>query len=293
MNSSPIDKSGLPEWGSHRTYWHGITSGIVNTGIGDIKPSLTGVFKILNPNVSDPIFIIGQSRSGTTFLGSCISKVKEISYHVEPLFSQIICRDLQLGCIGERDAKQRFEVSFKSLMRSRLESNLRYAEKTPMLSSIMEELSKFFPEAQFINIVRDPRDQVASWRTRPNLRRDNPPLNWNFDGGWKWSELSPVQRAAMLWVQETNRTINVGRGLGPRRNMEFRYEDFVGEPELIGKQVLDFLGVDDLVSRSAFLRKALSAKSDAIGRWKKDLDEDEVRHICEIAGSLMREFRYL
>ena len=41
--------------------------------------------RMFSPNLDKPIFIIGAPRSGTTFLGSCLGELPEISYHFEPI----------------------------------------------------------------------------------------------------------------------------------------------------------------------------------------------------------------
>src|SRR5947207_79174 len=40
--------------------------------------------RALDPRLHRPIFIIGAPRSGTTFLGDCIGRMPEVSYHFEP-----------------------------------------------------------------------------------------------------------------------------------------------------------------------------------------------------------------
>ena len=46
----------------------------------------------LDPRLHRPIFIIGAPRSGTTFLGSCLGRMPEVSYHFEPRLTKAAAR---------------------------------------------------------------------------------------------------------------------------------------------------------------------------------------------------------
>src|SRR5215467_14788000 len=44
------------------------------------RPSM----RALDPRLHRPIFVVGAPRSGTTFLGNCLGRLPEVSYHSEP-----------------------------------------------------------------------------------------------------------------------------------------------------------------------------------------------------------------
>ena len=55
----------------------------------------------LDPRLHRPVFIIGAPRSGTTFLGSSIGRMPEISYHLEPRLTKAAARCVYDGSWSE------------------------------------------------------------------------------------------------------------------------------------------------------------------------------------------------
>lgn len=89
-----------------------------------------------------------------------------------------------------------------------------------------EELMALFPDLLFLNVVRDPRAQVASM---------NRAIIHDFD-----STLN-----AMAWVHAHR----VGQALvenHPERVLTIRYEDFLSEQELTLREICQFIGMDFL-----------------------------------------------
>lgn len=106
----------------------------------------------------------------------------------------------------------------------------RWADATPENSHYIYPLSKLFPEARFIHLLRNPHDVARSLmkfsRTSAAAR------DYNHDEAYRtWMRLT---RAA--WLGE--------RALGPARALRVRYEDFTGQPEQAFRQVMAFLGED-------------------------------------------------
>src|SRR5215213_3928585 len=48
--------------------------------------------RALDPRLSEPVFVLGAPRSGTTFLGSRLGLVSEFSYHFEPRLTKAAAR---------------------------------------------------------------------------------------------------------------------------------------------------------------------------------------------------------
>src|SRR5690348_8281009 len=58
--------------------------------------------RALDPRVHRPIFVIGAPRSGTTFLGGCIGRLPEVSYHLEPRLTKAAIRRVYDGSWTDR-----------------------------------------------------------------------------------------------------------------------------------------------------------------------------------------------
>lgn len=104
----------------------------------------------------------------------------------------------------------------------------RWADATPENSHFVYPLSKLFPQARFIHLLRNPHEVARSLmrfsRTSAAAR------DYNHDEAYRtWMRLT---RAA--WLGE--------RALGRGRVLRVRYEDFTGQPEQAFRRVMDFLG---------------------------------------------------
>ena len=102
----------------------------------------------------------------------------------------------------------------------------RWADATPENSHYIYPLSKLFPGARFIHLLRNPHDVARSlMRFSRTGARD-----YDHDEAYRtWTRLT---RAA--WLGE--------RALGRARMLQVRYEDFTGRPEQAFRRVLAFLG---------------------------------------------------
>ena len=123
----------------------------------------------LDPRLHRPVFIIGAPRSGTTFLGNCIGRLPEISYHFEPRLTKAAARCVYDGSWSERRSAMVFRLSYSALLLAALDGGIRFAEKNPENSFVVPFLASAFPAAQFVHIVRDGRDAAVSHAEQPWL----------------------------------------------------------------------------------------------------------------------------
>lgn len=150
------------------------------------------------------------------------------------------------------------------------------------------ELIALFPDMLFLNVVRDPRAQVASM---------NRAIIHDFD-----SYLN-----AATWVEAHA----LGRELAaryPERVLTIRYEDFLSNQEAVLRRICTFFGIefrDDMldVSRSdeakritglsALWESNLSAPLKAnADKFRKSLSMEEIEVIETVAGELMEYYGY-
>lgn len=97
----------------------------------------------------------------------------------------------------------------------------RWAEKTPMYTLHLDFIDRLFPTAQYLHLVRNGRDVVASHRDR-----------WGFKA---------AARSVSQWVKYITLARVFGHQKGPDRYHELRYEQLVLYPERQMRQVLTFL----------------------------------------------------
>lgn len=101
----------------------------------------------------------------------------------------------------------------------------RWGDKRPSYVSNLEIVRQLYPTAQFVHIVRDGRDCVASLKG-------------------KWWHRGGSYEAVSRWAQAVDHAARATRRLGPDTFYELRYEDLVRDPERELTGLCGFLGED-------------------------------------------------
>jgi hypothetical protein len=263
--------------------------------------------RALDPRLHRPIFIIGAPRSGTTFLGNCIGRMPEVSYHFEPRLTKAAA-----GCVYDRSWSERrsaaaFRLSYSALVLAALHGGRRFADKTPENSFIVPFLASTFPVAQFVHIVRDGRDAAVShvekpWLTAASAARGRRGPDGQFRGPhprW-WVEqdrrdefavVPDIVRTAWCWRRFTEAALEGLATLPRERVFEVRYESAVSDPMSTADLLGEFLGAS-AAGRQALRAGLARARMDSVGRWRKALGERERTDVEREIGSLLARVGY-
>jgi hypothetical protein len=260
------------------------------------------------PKLERPVFIVGAARSGTTFLGDCIGRIPEITYHHEPPATKAAGRYVYEDLWGFRRSRWFFRMVYSWMVRVEGDGDLRFSEKTPTNIFLIPFLSKAFPESQFIHIIRDGRDAASSHMHKPWLRAEDAWSEEREPGGYlhgPWPkfwvepdrrddfiETSDARRMAWAWRRYTESGLEHGAALGPERYHELRYEELVRQPLDEGEKMLDFMGIDKEASRQIFLNATLRADDSSVGTWPSTFYPSELAEIDAEAGDLLRQLGY-
>lgn len=273
------------------------------------RHGLRPILASIRPALHRPIFLFGAARSGTTFLGECLGMLPEVSYHHEPVATKAAGRNVYEGTWGYRRSRTFFRSVYAWLMRYQLEGDLRFCEKTPTNAFLLPFLSRVFPDARFVHIIRDGRDVAASHLQRPWLRADAATSGKREPGGYAYGPWAPwwvaapereafesgpdELRMSMAWRRYTAAALESGPALGPERYLEVRYEAMVRDPRLVGTDLLDFLGVTDAASREMFLAALDRVDSKSVGAWRRTFDAAQLAVIEADSGPLLRRLGYI
>jgi len=151
-------------------------------------------------------------------------------------------RGLQSGI-----SKERFEFLI-----NRLISNL-----TPLNIAQARRILKLFPDALFINMVRDPRDVIASLLTK------------------NWGPTTPLE--GLEWIEK--RLCDAHEALGhipANQKITIALEDLAINNRLQSYQaLLKFLNLGDDAGMKEFFETHLSAEAAMSGRWKDEIATPE------------------
>lgn len=260
------------------------------------------------PKLERPIFVVGAARTGTTFLGDCIGRLPEVSYHHEPPATKAAGRYVHEGLWSFGHARWFYRSVYAWLLRVELDGDLRFCEKTPTNALLIPFLDRAFTDAQIIHIVRDGRDAAASHMRKPWLLASAKSSGMREPGGYlhgpwapwwvepgrreEFEKTSDVHRMIWAWRRYTEAAITDGAALGPDRYLELRYETLVRHPRDEGERILDFLEVPRPGSRGTFMAAIERAEEGSVGAWTHAFDPDERAEIEGDAGDLLRTLGY-
>ncbi len=272
---------------------------------------------------SEPIFIVGVPRSGTTLLRVILDSHSRIAcgpeapwlarsdHSIKNLY-QFMAQDplgyvRSYGLSGgalKRQVADWVDGLFMEYALSK--GKVRWAEKTPDHSLEIPFLSELFPEACFLHLVRDGRDvacstailsderkAISEWHSQ-NLLLDDTQIVPNT-----------VQNAALRWKLWTGR---VEKALEGKRYLCLRYEDLVLSPEREVRRMMDVLGekfepamldyhrfehdCPDWEWGTRDVKRARSLTDRSVGRWKEQLSPEVVLEMEETIGEALQRYQY-
>jgi len=260
--------------------------------------------RALDPRLHRPIFVVGAPRSGTTFLGSCLGRLPDVSYHSEPRLTKAAAQYVYEGTWSERWSAAVFQISYRALLLATLEGGRRFAEKNPENSFLVPFLAATLPSAQFVHIVRDGRDAAVSHAEKPWLAAASagsgrvgharqafgPHARWwvEEDRREEFAAVPDIVRTAWCWRRFTEAALDGLATLPAERVIEVRYEDVVTDPMTAADVLAGFLCTSP-VGRQALRGGLAGARRGSVGRWRKALSQEEVIEVeCEIMPLLAR-----
>jgi hypothetical protein len=262
--------------------------------------------RLLDPRLREPVFVLGAPRSGTTFLGSCIGALPEVSYHFEPRVTKAAARMVYEGTWPENRAARVFRWSYRLLLLAAGDGGRRFVEKNPENCFVVPFLARAFPDARFVQIIRDGRDVAVSHAEKPWLSARSAGTGRRGRGGQAWgpwarwwveperaeefAAASDLTRTAWSWRRFTDSARTALAQLPADRVLTLRYEDVVRQPREAAETIAEFFGH---ATAPESLRAALAtADPGSIGRWRNALDVDGLADVEREAGSLLRDLGY-
>tara|TARA_B100001778_G_C18603362_1_gene638449 strand:+ start:900 stop:1895 length:996 start_codon:yes stop_codon:yes gene_type:complete len=265
-----------------------------------------------------PIFIIGMPRSGTKLIREILNNHKHIyipraesiflpflvhKYGLKPNFNSLyqinrITKDILRSSffyhmkipkskiinkeLVDVLKSNRWDLIFKYLILDSLNKNINkkiFGDKTPSYINHIDILSKIYPSANFLHIIRDPRDQSLSIKKvwGKNLYRN----------AFKWR--SDIFRCRNF-AKENN--INY---------FEVRYEDLITNSKKTMIDVCKYLSCDFSESMLIFNKpvenlgdaKDLYINSNNMNKFKDKLSFSQIKKIEELTLDVMCQLKYI
>jgi hypothetical protein len=166
------------------------------------------------------------------------------------------------------------------------DETLYWVEKTPYNEHYANTIFKCWPEARCIHVVRDPRDNYATYHR-------------------KHSGLA-VEQFSLSWKASLQAGIRSQNLFGKESYMIISYEELTREPDRKLAEIIRFLGIrsDDILriptrngvlweGNSMFNERFSGISSKPLGRWKSELSNEDVAVIELVCAGWMKRMGYL
>lgn len=271
-----------------------------------------------------PIFVIGCPRSGTTLLQLMLHSHQRIAIPAETRFLlPAYTSRCDFGDLNDRHNRRalaewitrRKETKFKDLgldadevideivagpptmgsalgivfrAYARKFDKPRWGDKRPSYFKNVPTLLRMWPDAQFVHLVRDGRDCVASLKEMPWYKQD-------------------VHHAICAWREAIDYGKRTAAKLGPEAYYELQYERLVADPaEELGR-LCAFLGedFDPAMTEPQGIAKLTvppqkrwhdrthtAVNSGRVGSWSKRLEPWEIGLAESVFGDRLAEYGY-
>lgn len=285
---------------------------------------LPDLMQVSRETEAPPFFVVGSGRSGSTLLRMMLASHSRIEIPPETWFllplvekfpidqplssaelSQVVTvmttdyrwpdmkitgEELQERVAALATARMRDVVRIVYDIHLQRSGKVRWGDKTPPYVRIIPQLSKLFPGARFIYLVRDGRDVAKSFQSLrvygKSVRQNT--IEWREAIRWERKWLASRHASSMLRV---------------------RYEDLVLEPEATLRGICEFIGepfepqmlswqesVERLVpKRELHVHEKLvrTASHGDVARWTREMNYREVFITEAFMGRDLRRFGYV
>jgi hypothetical protein len=189
-------------------------------------------------------------------------------------------------------------------LRRTVSSVLRYQGKPRFAAKItgparLEYIMSIFPDARFVQVVRDGRAVVRSlmrvpfWRD--TWRIDRPAWSGRFGdreaAQWKRYNRSPLALAAIQWRAVVRSGRQEAAQFAPTRYGEVRYEDFIADPHRVLDELATFCDLRSSPAPHEFLDKRIELR-DMNVQPRAPLSDGELRMLDDLMGDTLAELGY-
>lgn len=291
--------------------------------------------------MSNPVFVLGNPRSGTSLLRLMLTSHPELVIPPEAGFMcwlaekyacfsradwcdsskvALFCADVvgskkfDTWNLPPREVMASFTVNtpetyaeacecvYKAFVQKTKPSATRWGDKNNFHCTKMHVLRSLFPKAQFLHIVRDPRDVACSYRDVMNRESNSP-----------YRPKLPVasEQIAQQWVENVSNIRNAFEQMPIWQRSIVRYEDLVTSPRKTLSGICKWLGLEfdpqmlrfneknkaeclEPETTLDWKRRTLDpVTSNRAGRYLRDLTIEQGAGIEATAGEEMKKCGYI
>lgn len=265
-----------------------------------------------------PVFVIGAPRSGTSLLFAILRSSSKLAHwpgeahEVWEAYYHPALRGWDSNLLRASDLNNKAAGYINQQFFMIAGSRRRFIDKTPRNALRFGFLEALFPDARYVYLRRDGRDNVNSlinaWRTpryrtyrlpEPHSIPTVDPAWWKFVlyPGWRNDAAGPLEVVcANQWVICNDHALAAAREIDEERWIEIRYEDLVDRPVEEIRRVMEAL---ELPYEDGVRRRAEAATTTPInvvtppeqGKWRRE-NPDEIEFILPVIEPTMKQMGY-
>ena len=267
----------------------------------------------LGERLHEPIFIIGAPRSGTSLLHAILRGSSQIAHwpgeahEVWEADYHPALREWESNALGASDLTPKAASRIRTRLFLAAGSRKRLVDKTPRNSLRVSFVDAVFPDARFVFLQRDGRDNVNSlinaWRS-PRYRTYRLPTPHSIPGadpdwwkfvlypGWRDDCSGPLEIVCAKQWRISNESAGAALAtLGKSRWTQIRYERLIENPEEETQRVSEFLGLDFNDQLRAAVRARMAVPINTVtppeaGKWRRENPEQIASIMPLIAPTL-------
>lgn len=273
-------------------------------GLQDIPPAAmpTSVRRAASSIVSKPLFIVATPRSGSSLLFEALQQAPglytlggeahaliEALPQLRPAASGVGSNRLTEAHVNETVRKHVFgELKAKLRDRDGLSvgnGNARFLEKTPKNALRIPFFDALFPEARFVYLWRDPRENISSimeawraggWQTYAALPGWDAPWSMLVPPGYQALRGKPLEEVATFqWMRTNEIMLDDLARLPHERWMSLSYSAFLADPTALMRRICDFAELDFDQRLATYLARPLplslhTLTPPAKEKWRKN-----------------------
>lgn len=240
----------------------------------------------------DPIFILGNQKSGTTVVASLLARATNRSLAVD------LRQEILKPSFTELKSKQLF---FDKFINKNILDFSKKIIKVPELSFFYNELRQHYKEAKYIFIIRDPRDNIRSLLNRLNIPGDlerleerqikKLPLAWQlvFRTDWLGKENSRnyIKNLSTRWSVAADTYLK-----NKDKIILVKFEDFLRDKAGTIGQLAAKCGLEKINDIEKLVDKQFQPQGNKKTTWQDFYSETNLKIIEKICGQAMKEFGY-
>ena len=291
----------------------------LNRSLLRFKQGLHLPFYLAGGTLDRPVFVIGAPRSGTSMLFSILRRSRELTSWLTGESHEVWERDFHPALSGWKsnalDAGEPNLAAIRRIKRSfflAAGARKRFIDKTPRNALRVGFIDALWPDARFVFLTRDGRENVNSlinaWRTdryrtyaleRPHSIPGVDPNWWKFTlyEGWEGDVSGPLEIVcAKQWMHSYDRALASFADIDSSRWLKVAYEDIVDDPVGATRDIMGWLGLEftDAVesqAESARTNPRNTVTPPERGKWRRE-NPREIEAIVPLITPTMRALGY-